>query len=116
MIIDINNYRENLFLSSTDQFLDGNVFFNTENKTVELGTKELHPTLDLSRKGLSSTHENSLSNIGGVTAQALYAFEISIRRSDEGELLRRHLRWTNCSPVGLKFDIPTTNETTLIIK
>lgn len=72
-LIDIDNF-STLLVASTDSVTgtpDGNIYFNTTNDTIELITAEDLAQVDLGG-GLEA---NPLTDVLGITLQALYAFE-----------------------------------------
>jgi hypothetical protein len=85
VLIDHTNYTTYLKQSSQGRAgtPDGNIFFDTANKTIEfIGVDEL-ATFDHSGIGGSAGDPNQLANFDGITLRALYNFENQERRADE---------------------------------
>jgi hypothetical protein len=85
VLIDHTNYTTYLKQSTQGRAgsPDGNIFFDTANKTIEfIGVDELG-TFDHSGIGGSAGDANQLANFDGITLRALYNFENQERRADE---------------------------------
>jgi len=92
-IIDLSNYASTLYQASADTGLDGNVFFDKTNGTIQFFNATTHSTLDLTGHGGGASDANPLIEIDGLKFEAIYAFENQERSDDE--TLRAYNRWTS---------------------
>jgi len=81
VIIDLSNYATHLVQSTVGRTgtPDGNIYFDTANKRIELITAEELAMVDLG----SGAEANPLTNQLGIKLEALYAFENQERVTDE---------------------------------
>lgn len=93
-LIDLSNYDTLLVTSSVGRAgtPDGNIFWDSANKILEIITVEEQATIDMTSHGGGASDPNPLSEQDGIRLEAIYAFENQERRTNEA--LRKFDRFT----------------------